>query len=185
MRFQPFQKIKGHWKRGWLFSKSVRHCASPNFNLRPQKTKIDLIVVHYISLPENNFSSKNILKFFQNKLVHFDLKETPFLKVSAHFYIARNGKITQFVSVFNRAWHAGESYFNGRENCNDFSIGIELAGSNEKTFTAKQYFYLNELLKNIQKEIPFFHITGHCDIAPQRKIDPGPFFDYQKLVFPR
>ena len=182
-----FSKLRGVWQKGWFFSEKIRHCKTPNFNLRPKNTAIDLVVLHFISLPENNFDPRNIRRFFQNrlKIKNADLKDIAFLQVSAHFYIARSGKIFQFVSIKNRAWHAGKSQFQGRENCNNFSIGIELAGSDDFPFTAKQYFYLNELLKNIQKNIGKFQVTGHCDIAPNRKTDPGRFFDYSKIDFPR
>lgn len=181
-----FLKIKAVWQKGWLFHSKIRHCISPNFNWRPKNVLINLVVLHFISVPENNFNAQNIRHFFQNRLkIKENTKDIAFFKVSAHFYIARSGRIFQFVSIKNRAWHAGKSNFKGQENCNNFSIGIELAGNDEIPFTEKQYFYLNELLKNIQKIIGDFEITGHVDIAPNRKIDPGRFFDYKKLNFPR
>ncbi len=183
---QRFFKIKGVWQKGWLLNKKICHYFSPNFNCRPKNISIDLIVLHFISVPENNFNAQNIRRFFQNRLkINAENQNVAFLKVSSHFYIARSGQIFQFVSILNRAWHAGKSNYKGKENCNNFSIGIELAGSNEKEFTPKQYFYLNQLLHAIQKMIPQFDIAGHCEIAPERKIDPGKFFDYQKLNFPR
>ena len=181
-----FLKINGTWQKGWLFDSKIRRYGSPNFNLRPKNTRIDLIVIHFISVPENNFNAQNIRHFFQNRLkINEQNKNVAFLEVSAHFYIARSGQIFQFVSIFNRAWHAGKSAYKGRENCNNYSIGIELAGNDLMPFTEKQYFALNELLKNIQKTIGTFEITGHSNIAPTRKTDPGKFFNYQKLNFPR
>jgi AmpD protein len=167
---------------GWFAG--VTHCPSPNFNERPEGEVISLLVIHNISLPPAQFGTGKVQAFFQNRL---DPSEHPYfegikhLRVSAHFFIEREGKVTQFVSCRDRAWHAGVSCFDGREACNDFSIGIELEGTDEQPFTDAQYQALQDLTWQIQAAWPAIgveRIQGHSDIAPGRKTDPGPAFDW-------
>jgi len=169
---------------GWC--QGVRHCPSPNFNARPDG-EISLLVIHNISLPPSQFGTGKVQEFFQNQL---DATEHPYfegirdLKVSAHFLIERDGKITQFVSCLDRAWHAGVSHFEGRESCNDFSLGIELEGTDELPFTDAQYASLLALSRQIRAAYPAItpsRICGHSDIAPGRKTDPGPAFEWMRF----
>lgn len=162
----------------------VRWCPSPNFGPRPEGADISLLVVHNISLPPGQFGGPAIERFFCNCL---DASEHPYfetiaeLKVSAHALIRRDGQIVQFVSLLERAWHAGRSSFRGEDECNDFSIGIELEGTDDVPYTPAQYERLAELSKLIMQAWPRItgdRITGHCDIAPGRKTDPGPVFDW-------
>ena len=161
---------------------SAEFIESPNNSER--NSSIDLIVIHCISLPEGDFLNSNVIDLFQNKLDHnkhptFEtLKE---LKVSAHLFIRRDGKIIQFVPFDKKAWHAGVSNFNGRENCNEFSIGIELEGTDELEYTQEQYDTLVEVSRELMVSYPLItkgNIVGHCDIAPGRKTDPGETFDW-------
>lgn len=155
---------------------------SPNFDERPFETIIRLLVIHNISLPPNDFSGNAIIELFTNQL---DCNAHPYyaglqnLKVSSHFLIRRRGEIIQFVPCIKRAWHAGQSCWQGIERCNDFSIGIELEGSDTIPFEAIQYVQLIALTKALFQAYPLKHIVGHADIAPTRKTDPGPFFDWQ------
>ena len=172
-------------KEGWL-SEAEKHI-SPNFDKRPINSEIKLIVIHNISLPPENFEPENVKKLFKNEL-DFDSHEffdtIKDLKVSSHFVIDRTGKIYQFVSVYDRAWHAGLSSFKSQDNCNDFSLGIELIGSDYAPFEDSQYDSLNKLIKILCSSFPGIkkeNIVGHSEIAPDRKTDPGPFFDWSKL----
>lgn len=157
---------------------------SPNTDERPAATSIDMIVIHNISLPPNQFGGTGIIQLFTNQL---DANEHPYyaaiahLKVSSHFLIRREGELMQFVSCNQRAWHAGVSSWQGRERCNDFSIGIELEGSDDCAFNQAQYTTLQALLDALKHRYPIKHIVGHSDIAPGRKTDPGPFFDWQRI----
>lgn len=157
---------------------------SPNTDERPADTSIDMIVIHNISLPPDQFGGPGILQLFTNQL---DAAEHPYyaaiahLKVSSHFLIRREGELLQFASCNDRAWHAGASSWQGRERCNDFSIGIELEGSDDCAFTDAQYMTLQALIKALKQRYPIQHIVGHSDIAPCRKTDPGPFFDWQRI----
>ena len=157
---------------------------SPNFDARPENTIINMVVIHNISLPPNQFGGNGVLQLFTNQL---DPNEHPYYaeiytrKVSAHFLIRRDGEIIQFVSCLDRAWHAGVSSWQGRERCNDFSIGIELEGNDFEAFEPKQYVTLIELVNKLKKAYPIIHIVGHSDIAPGRKTDPGPYFDWSQL----
>lgn len=169
---------------GWC--DGIQHCLSPNFNQRPLG-EVSLLVIHNISLPPGQFGTGKVQAFFQNRL---DADEHPYfasiasLKVSAHFFIERDGAVTQFVSCNERAWHAGVSRFVERENCNDFSLGIELEGTDDLPFTALQYAALIELTRQLQAAYPAItlgRICGHSDIAPGRKTDPGPAFDWQRV----
>ena len=159
---------------------------SPNKDARPENTAINLIVIHSISLPPEQYGGNFIEQLFQNKLdenEHPYFKEIHQMKVSAHVLIKRTGEIIQFVPFHERAWHAGQSNYCGRECCNDFSIGIELEGSDSDDFEAPQYTRLAQLISVLQKTYPEIndHITGHSDIAPGRKTDPGSGFDWHNL----
>ncbi|WP_320820108.1 1,6-anhydro-N-acetylmuramyl-L-alanine amidase AmpD [Thalassolituus sp.] len=156
---------------------------SPNFGVRPC-SNISLLVIHNISLPPEQYGGGYVQCFFQNALPvdqHPYFAEIAELKVSSHFLIERTGKLVQFVNLNDRAWHAGQSSFEGRDNCNDYSIGIELEGSDETPYTDVQYKVLADLTKAVQREYPAItidRITGHEHIAPGRKTDPGPAFDW-------
>jgi Negative regulator of beta-lactamase expression len=160
---------------------------SPNCDTRPNDCPIDLLVIHAISLPEGEFGGPWIDALFCNRLeanAHADFAAICGLTVSAHALIRRDGKITQYVPFQQRAWHAGESSFKGRERCNDFSIGIELEGCDEQAFEPAQYQQLAQLAHALMRTYPGItteRITGHRDIAPGRKTDPGPHFDWDKL----
>lgn len=165
--------------QGWL--SGVRRVPSPNHDARPIRTPVELMVIHNISLPPDEFGGRGIEQFFTNALDH---EAHPYyaqlkgVKVSSHFLIRRDGQIVQFVSCHKRAWHAGVSEWNGRQRCNDFSIGIELEGSDFVAFDDRQYAALLRLTRCLKRSYPIRHITGHADIAPGRKTDPGPFFDW-------
>lgn len=161
---------------------------SPNFDSRPPGMPVDLVVVHNISLPPGEYGGPYIADLFLNRL---DCDAHPYfdglrdLHVSSHFLVRRNGELFQFVSVADRAWHAGLSRFRGRERCNDFSIGIELEGCDREAFTSVQYDMLAELTVLLAAHCPVSAVTGHQHVAPERKTDPGPFFDwarYEKAV---
>ena len=169
---------------GWC--QGVHRCPSPNFNERPDG-EISLLVIHNISLPPGQFATGKVQAFFQNRL---DVTEHPYfegikaLRVSAHFLIERDGQITQFVSCLDRAWHAGISSFEGREACNDFSLGIELEGTDDQPFTDAQYQALIALTRQLQQHYPQItpqRICGHSDVTPGRKTDPGPCFDWARF----
>jgi N-acetyl-anhydromuramoyl-L-alanine amidase len=175
---------------GWLQSPTakLRHAPSPNVDERPgvdgQASAIELIVIHAISLPPEQFEGDAIERFFLNQLdpsAHPYFETIAAVQVSAHFLVRREGDIIQFVSTEKRAWHAGKSCWMGRERCNDFSIGIELEGSDTAPFEPAQYDSLNALLGALIAHYPIRGITGHSDIAPGRKTDPGPCFDWQQL----
>lgn len=165
----------------------ARQQPSPNVDERPDNTEINLIVIHAISLPAGEFGGPWIDRLFCNQLDaadHEDFVEICGLKVSAHILIRRNGELVQYVPFQQRAWHAGESCFEGTERCNDFSIGIELEGCDDKPFEDIQYQTLAELTRELMKCFPAINqqrITGHSDIAPERKTDPGPLFDWEKF----
>jgi AmpD protein len=167
---------------GWL--KNANRIESDNFNQRPTLKKDFLVVIHSISLPPGQFNNSFIEDFFQNKLnpnLHPYFETIKDLKVSAHFLIKRTGELIQFVSCHNRAWHAGESSWKGMSNCNDFSIGIELEGTEIESYEEIQYKVLLNLLVQLKKEYNIIDIVGHSDIAPHRKTDPGPSFDWNKI----
>jgi N-acetyl-anhydromuramoyl-L-alanine amidase len=158
--------------------------ASPNFDARPENTKIDLIVIHNISLPPNIYGGFGVMQLFTNRLnpnEHPYYAEVYMRKVSSHFFIRRDGQLIQFVSCLQRAWHAGVSSWQSRERCNDFSVGIELEGCDFEAFEAAQYQTLKSLLHSLRKAYPIQHIVGHSDIAPGRKTDPGPYFVWDKI----
>lgn len=166
--------------------------ASPNFGKRPENSEISLIVIHNISLPPSEFGKTDqhgqhfVKAFFQNQL---NPSDHPYFQniyqqqVSAHLLIERSGKITQFVNFNDRAWHAGQSSYLGRENCNDFSIGIELEGDDYSEFDERQYVALAQVISAIYQTYPKTksHLAGHSDVARSRKSDPGAYFDWQKL----
>ena len=168
--------------RGWLTE--ARHCSSPFFNQRPQGEPVSLLVVHGISLPPGQFGGPHIDELFTGKLdpqAHPYFAEIAHLEVSAHCLIRRDGEVVQYVSFLDRAWHSGRSQFDGRDNCNDFSIGIELEGTDDSDYSEAQYQQLAAVTKVIQQTYPAVtaeRITGHSDIAPGRKTDPGSAFDW-------
>jgi AmpD protein len=157
---------------------------SPNCDDRPADM-IELLVIHNISLPPDEFGGDDVQRLFTNTL---DVTAHPYyptiagLKVSAHFFVRRDGQIVQFVPCWKRAWHAGESCWQGASRCNDFSIGIELEGSDVVPFTDAQYAALSRLTCSLRAAYPIRGIAGHSDIAPQRKTDPGPCFDWLRFL---
>lgn len=165
----------------------VRQLPSPNCDLRPDEYDIRLIVIHGISLPPGKFGNDYIDQLFTNQLnpnEHPYFKEIEGLKVSSHLLVRRDGEMVQYVPLQKRAWHAGVSSYQGRDNCNDFSIGIELEGEDETAYTDIQYQVLSTLIKNLIEAYPRLNektIAGHCDIAPGRKTDPGNAFDWERL----
>lgn len=167
---------------GWV--SGVPRIASPNCDERPQDGEIRLIVIHAISLPPNEFGGDGIERLFTNRLdpaAHLYYREVHMLRVSAHFLIRRDGAIVQFVPCRLRAWHAGTSCWQARQACNDFSLGIELEGCDSVPFEEAQYEVLAELVAILRRRYPIVDITGHSDIAPGRKTDPGPHFDWLRL----
>lgn len=169
---------------GWM--QGVEHIVSENFNSRPTD-EVSLLVIHNISLPPGEFGTGMVDALFTNQLpadAHPFFREICHLRVSAHFFIARCGQVKQYVSCHDRAWHAGISSFAGRDNCNDFSLGIELEGTDTQPYTDAQYLSLNALKAELMRHYPLItrqRICGHSDIAPGRKTDPGPAFDWQQL----
>lgn len=166
---------------GWL--KGARRIPSPNCDARPAGSAIDLLVIHYISLPPGEFGGPGILRLFANRLdpaAHPSYASIAGMKVSAHFLVRRGGGLIQFVPCAKRAWHAGASSWKGRRRCNDFSIGIELEGSGDVPFTEAQYRRLGTLTRALQARYPIADIVGHADVAPGRKEDPGPHFDWAR-----
>jgi AmpD protein len=165
----------------------ARQCLSPNRDARPEGAALDTVVLHGISLPPGEFGGAQIEALFSNKLdwdAHPYFAEIRGMEVSAHLLIRRDGELVQFVPFTERAWHAGDSRFRGRARCNDFSIGIELEGEDETPYDDRQYAVLPGVLKAITTAYPDItprEIAGHCDIAPGRKSDPGPAFDWLRL----
>ncbi len=164
---------------GWM--EGVASAPSPNSDERPPGVAVELVVVHNISLPPDEYGGPGIMDLFLNRL---DVSAHPYyaglaqLRVSAHFLLRRDGEIIQFVSCERRAWHAGVSNWRGRERCNDFSVGIELEGADHIPFEPVQYQRLNALLAALRGRYPIVAVTGHSDVAPGRKTDPGPAFDW-------
>lgn len=171
---------------GWLAG--ACHCPSPNHNQRPDGEPVSLLVIHNISLPPGEFGGGHIESFFCNQLdtsCHPYFEEICDLQVSAHLLISRRGTTTQFVSFNHRAWHAGQSCFQGRESCNDFSIGIELEGTDDLAYTDAQYRELASVTRALFTVYPGItpeRIAGHSDIAPGRKSDPGSTFDWPRYL---
>lgn len=173
-------------EQGWLIpAGSATHLPSPNFNDRPDPADVRLLVIHNISLPPGQFGTPYVTDLFLNRL---DLKADPWfsclegLTVSAHFLIDRRGHLTQFVSCDKRAWHAGISTFEGRGQCNDFSIGVELEGTDTEPYTEAQYQSLAQLTHALRMRYPLVAVQGHCHIAPGRKTDPGPCFEWDRYA---
>ncbi len=168
---------------GWLVSAARQD--SPNHDARPPDTSTCLVVIHAISLPPGQFGGAAVGDFFANRL---DPAAHPYFagiatrRVSAHFFIRRDGDLIQFVSCHERAWHAGISCWQGRERCNDFSLGIELEGDDHSDFATPQYETLNRLLAVLRQHYPIAAVVGHADIAPGRKTDPGPHFDWSRIA---
>ena len=167
------------------YATTARRIRSPNRDARPPGIQIELIVVHGISLPPGDFGGDAIVQLFTNTL---DPRGHPYfasiatLRVSAHFLIRRDGELTQFVGCHDRAWHAGASSWKGREHCNDFSIGIELEGTDDRPYAAAQYTMLARLVRALRRAYPITDVIGHSDIAPGRKTDPGRAFDWGRLA---
>ena len=162
----------------------VRYAASPNCDARPVDAQIELIVIRNISLPPGEFGGPAIIDFFLNHLepaAHAYYAGIANLRVSAHFLVRRDGEVIQFVSCAQRAWHAGVSQWRGRERCNDFSVGIELEGTDEIPFEDAQYARLTSLIAALKAQYPIVAVTGHSDIAPGRKTDPGPAFVWDRI----
>lgn len=175
-------KIKNHRLQ------DINFLESPNFNDRPLDEDISLLVIHSISLPPKKYDTDHIERFFLNDLdfsSHNFYKNIDGMKVSAHVLIKRNGEIIQFVPFNKRAWHAGVSTFNGKDDCNNFSIGIELEGSHDDIFEDIQYEQLSLITSLLMQEYDLIsksNIKGHSDIAPERKTDPGPLFDWERYL---
>jgi AmpD protein len=171
------------WHDGWL--RLARRCDSPNFGARPAGVAPELIVIHSISLPPGEYGGDAIERLFTNRLdwdAHPYYTQIRGLEVSSHFVVRRDGELLQFVSCAQRAWHAGASHWRGRANCNDFSIGIELEGLEGSVFESEQYEALQVLLKRLGRRYTINGIAGHEHIAPGRKHDPGPGFDWPRIV---
>ena len=164
----------------------VERLSIPNFDLRPEGETVSLVVIHCISLPPGLFGGNEVEMFFTNQLDilgHEYFKQLEGLRVSSHFYIKRSGTVVQFVSCDKRAWHAGQSKFGERENCNDFSIGIELEGTDTGSFEDSQYEALTALIEALRRSYPITDCVGHSHVAiPKgRKSDPGIFFDWKRI----
>ena len=170
------------WQDGWY--RMARRVDSPNFGPRPAQVCIDLVVIHSISLPPGVYGGPEVEQLFTNRLdpsAHPYFEQLRGLEVSAHFLIRRTGEIVQFVSTHERAWHAGQSSYRGRAQCNDDSIGIELEGLEGQTFEQAQYLQLAMLCRDLAALHPVHHLAGHEHVAPGRKQDPGPGFDWRLL----
>jgi len=170
------------WSGGWL--NAARHCPSPNFGPRPAEAQVDLLVLHSISLPPGEYGGPEVEQLFTNRLdwdAHPYFQQIRGMQVSSHFLIRRDGELVQFVDADARAWHAGASQWRGRTNCNDDSVGIELEGLEGQTFEHAQYVTLGMLCRALMQRYPILHIAGHEHIAPGRKQDPGPGFDWSWL----
>lgn len=172
----------GWQANGWL--EGADWLPSPNFGERPAGEAVSLVVIHNISLPPDEFGGDWVEDFFLNRLnpdAHPYFSTISDLQVSAHFYVRRNGRVIQFVGCDQRAWHAGQSCWCERDNCNDYSVGIELEGSDSQPYTSEQYTSLWGLLDALRAHYPILAIAGHCHVAPGRKTDPGPYFDWAGL----
>ena len=166
------------------YAAPARQIRSPNHDARPGGAAVTLVVVHGISLPPGEFGGEGIVRLFTNRL---DAAGHPYyaslasVRVSAHFLIRRHGELLQFVSCNDRAWHAGVSAWKGRAHCNDFSIGVELEGTDDRPYAAAQYTMLARLVRALRRAYPIADVVGHSDVAPARKTDPGPAFDWARL----
>jgi AmpD protein len=170
------------WQSGWW--RHARRVESPNFGARPADTDVTLAIIHSISLPPGVYGGDAIERLFTNRL---DWKAHPYyqqirgLEVSSHFVVRRDGELLQFVDVDARAWHAGRSHWRGRDDCNDWSVGIELEGLEGDPFAAVQYERLAQLLRALRRRLPLIEVVGHEHVAPGRKSDPGSAFDWRLL----
>lgn len=170
------------WRQGWW--RQAQACVSPNFDARPAATPVTLVVLHSISLPPGEYGGDAIERLFSNRL---DWNAHPYfegirgLKVSAHFLVRRDGQTLQFVSCEHRAWHAGRSAWRGQQDCNHYSVGIELEGLEGSAFEPGQYEALARLLRALAQQYPIEEVVGHEDVAPGRKFDPGAGFDWPLL----
>jgi AmpD protein len=181
-KHRPLPPPDALWDKGWY--RFAARLPSPNFGPRPSDAKIDLIVLHSISLPPGQYGGPEVAQLFTNQLdwtAHPYFKTIEGLTVSAHFFIRRNGDLRQFVSTQDRAWHAGASSYRGRDNCNDDSIGIELEGVEGDAFESPQYDTLCAVCTALLRAFPISHVAGHEHIAPGRKTDPGTGFDWLTL----
>ena len=163
----------------------ARRVLSPNCDNRPDGAEISLLVLHSISLPRGEYGGDAIERLFTNRLdpaSHPSFADLAGLRVSSHFLIRRDGALLQFVPLARRAWHAGASSWRARERCNDYSIGIELEGTDDSEFAAAQYGCLLKLCQNLQARLPLRQVAGHSDVAPGRKADPGTRFDWPRLL---
>ncbi|MEY3216497.1 MAG: 1,6-anhydro-N-acetylmuramyl-L-alanine amidase AmpD [Pseudomonadota bacterium] len=170
------------WQAGWYLP--AQRWDSPNFGPRPQGACIDLLVLHSISLPPGEYGGPEVQAFFTNQLdweAHPYFQQIKGMEVSAHFFIRRDGALLQFVSADDRAWHAGQSMYRGRSQCNDDSVGIELEGLEGDVFEHAQYVQLARLCHDLHQRYPIAHVAGHEHIAPGRKQDPGPGFAWDHL----
>jgi AmpD protein len=175
--------VSRRWDEGWW--PGARRVESANHGPRPADTPITLVVLHSISLPPGVYGGDAVERLFTNRLdvqAHPSFAELQGLRVSAHFFVRRDGRVLQFVSCERRAWHAGVSAWRGRANCNDWSIGIELEGLPGQAFEAPQYAMLARLLRALALRYPITEVTGHEHVAPERKQDPGPGFDWARLA---
>jgi AmpD protein len=178
----PERTQRARWRDGWW--SAARRLPSPNFGPRPEGTAVTLAVIHSISLPPGEYGGDAVERLFTNRL---DWDAHPYFgsirgaEVSAHFFLRRGGELTQFVSCDARAWHAGLSHWRGRDNCNDFSVGIELEGLEGEAFEPAQYRQLARLLRALARRYPLRDAAGHEHVAPDRKHDPGPGFDWATL----
>jgi AmpD protein len=168
---------------GWV--EGARRVPSPNRDERPAGAAISLLLLHSISLPPGQYGGDAIERLFTNRLdpqAHPYFAEIAGLEVSSHFLVRRDGALVQFVAVQERAWHAGASVWRGRERCNDFSIGVELEGTDDGPFEDAQYRQLRELVHTLRAQLPLHDIAAHSEVAPGRKTDPGPGFDWARLL---
>ena len=171
-----------------IYLKEAKRIDSPNFDSRPANTEINLLVIHSISIPPSIFNNNNVELLFTNKLdessINTEINKIKDMKLSSHLYIKRNGELIQFVDLLQRAWHAGKSIYDGVQDCNNYSIGIELEGFYDIVYEDIQYEVLANSIKEIRKIFPKIskdRIVGHSDIASGRKIDPGPLFDWKRI----
>lgn len=180
---KPPSATAATWQNGWWAH--AHHLPSPNFGARPAGVAVDLVVLHSISLPPAQYGTGCVQQLFCNQLdwdAHPYFQQIRGAQVSAHFFIERSGNVWQFVSCEDRAWHAGASSFQGRENCNDYSIGIELEGIEGGLFEEAQYDSLLAVLAALPQAYPITAVTGHEHIAPGRKQDPGAGFDWARVA---
>ena len=183
LRRRRHRPRRGAWEGGWY--RAARRVPSPNFGPRPAGHTVRLAVMHSISLPPGVYGGDAVERFFTNRL---DARAHPYfaqlegVAVSAHFFVRRTGEIVQFVQIGDRAWHAGQSVWRGVANCNDYSLGIEMEGLEGRSFEAAQYRAAARLLREAASVWPVTEVVGHEHVAPDRKGDPGPGFDWRRLL---